>query len=52
MMYGWTMVSPSAIALDRRSPCYSNTFYPHGNVVAHSDMLLTPTLFPAGPCTS
>ena len=31
---------------------FSNTFYPHGNVVAHSDMLLTPTLFPAGPCTS
>jgi Interleukin-like EMT inducer len=50
MMYGWTMVSNTRRLLS--SPLavfHGNTFYPHGNVVAHSDLLLTPTLFPAGP---
>ncbi len=49
MMYGWTMVSNVRRLLSE--PLYvfhGNTFYPHGNVVAYTDLLLTPTLT-AGP---
>jgi hypothetical protein len=50
MMYGWTMVSNTRRLLSvPLAVFHGNTFYPHGNVVAHSDLLLTPTLFPAGP---
>ena len=50
MMYAWTMVSNTRRLLSTPLAVFhGNTFYPHGNVVAHSDLLLTPTLFPAGP---
>jgi hypothetical protein len=50
MMYAWTMVSNTHRLLSAPLTVFhGNTFYPHGNVVAHSDLLLTPTLFPAGP---
>src|SRR5262249_6928631 len=50
MMYGWTMVSNIRRLFSAPLAVFDgNTFYPHGNVVAHSDLLLTPTLFPAGP---
>jgi hypothetical protein len=50
MMYGWTMVSNTRRLLSNPLTVFhGNTFYPHGNVVAHSDLLITPTLFPAGP---
>ena len=49
-MYGWTMVSNVHRLL--RAPLavfHGNTFYPQGNTIAYSDLLLTPTVFPAGP---
>jgi hypothetical protein len=50
MMYGWTMVSNTRRLLSTPLAVFhGNTFYPHGNVVAHTDLLVTPTLFPAGP---
>jgi interleukin-like EMT inducer protein len=50
MMYGWTMVSNTRRLLSNPLTVFhGNTFYPYGNVVAHSDLLITPTLFPAGP---
>jgi Interleukin-like EMT inducer len=50
MMYGWTMVSNTRRLLAAPLAVFhGNTFYPHGNVIAHTDLLLTPTLFPAGP---
>ena len=50
MMYAWTMASNTRRLLSTPLAVFhGNTFYPHGNVVAHSDLLLTPTLFPAGP---
>jgi hypothetical protein len=50
MMYGWTMVSNTRRLLSVPLHVFhGNTFYPHGNVVAHSDLLVTPTLFLAGP---
>jgi hypothetical protein len=50
LMYGWTMVSNTQRLLASPLAVFDgNTFYPHGNVVAHSDLLLTPTLFVAGP---
>jgi hypothetical protein len=49
MMYGWTMVSNTRRLLSNPLTVFhGNTFYPHGNVIAHTDLLLTPTLFPAG----
>jgi hypothetical protein len=50
MMYGWTMASNARRLLSNPLTVFhGNTFYPHGNVVAHTDLLLAPTLFPAGP---
>jgi hypothetical protein len=50
MMYGWTMVSNTRRLLSNPLTVFhGNTVYPHGNVVAHTDLLITPTLFPAGP---
>lgn len=50
LMYGWTMASNTHRLLSGAplTVFHGNTFYPHGNVVAHSDLLLAPTLFPAG----
>jgi hypothetical protein len=49
LMYGWAMVSNVHRLLS--SPLavfHGNTFYPHGNVMAYTDLVLTPTLT-AGP---
>jgi hypothetical protein len=49
-MYAWTMVSNTHTALTSpRSIFDGNTFYPYGNTKAHTDLLFTPTLFPAAP---
>ena len=49
-MYAWTMVSNTHTALTApRSIFDGNTFYPYGNSKAHTDLLFTPTLFPAAP---
>lgn len=48
-MYGWTMVSNVHRLV--RAPLalfHGNTFYPNGNSIAYTDLLLTPTLT-AGP---
>ena len=50
LMYGWTMVSNVHRLLSAPLAVFhGNTFYPNGNSVAYTDLLLTPTLFPAGP---
>jgi hypothetical protein len=49
LMYGWTMVSNVRRLLSvPLAVFHGNTFYPNGNSVAYTDLLLTPTLFPAG----
>jgi hypothetical protein len=49
LMYGWTMVSNVHRLLSApRAIFHGNTFYPHGNSIAYTDLLLTPTLT-AGP---
>src|SRR5215467_2299132 len=49
LMYGWTMVSNVRRLLSAPLAVFhGNTFYPNGNSVAYTDLLLTPTLFPAG----
>lgn len=48
-MYGWTLVSNVHRLLTAPLAVFhGNTFYPHGNTVAFTDLLLTPTLT-AGP---
>jgi len=48
-MYGWTMVSNVHRLLSAPLAVFhGNTFYPHGNTIAYTDLLLTPTLT-AGP---
>jgi Interleukin-like EMT inducer len=48
-MYGWTMVSNVHRLLSvPLAVFHGNTFYPHGNTIAYTDLLLTPTLT-AGP---
>lgn len=48
-MYAWTMVSNVHRLFSAPSALFhGNTFYPHGNSVAFSDLLLTPTIT-AGP---
>lgn len=49
-MYGWTMVSNVRRLLSAPLAVFhGNTFYPHGNTIAYTDVLLTPALAPAGP---
>jgi hypothetical protein len=50
LMYAWTMVSNAERLLSAPLAVFhGNTFYPNGNSIAYTDLLLTPTLFPAGP---
>src|SRR5262249_55260479 len=49
MMYGWAMVSNVRRLLSTPLAVFhGNAFYPHGNVMAYTDLVLTPTLT-AGP---
>ncbi|PYM54375.1 MAG: hypothetical protein DMD79_24705 [Candidatus Rokuibacteriota bacterium] len=50
LMYAWTMVSNVHRLLSvPLAVFHGNTFYPNGNSIAYTDLLLAPTLFPAGP---
>jgi hypothetical protein len=49
-MYGWTMISNVHRLLSAPLALFhGNSFYPNGNSIAYTDLLLAPTLFPAGP---
>ena len=49
LMYGWAMVSNVQRLLSTPLALFhGKTFYPHGNVMAYTDLVLTPTLT-AGP---